>query len=149
MKTTTALFMVATAAVVTACGTNKEGPESTWISECPGQGFCFDRPTRLVPQDLQPIDSVYGIRTDGITTLTFDLGNAPLSLTQSVHSSEAITVAGRPGQLQRVGNLWVLRVESAGNKLGFQTHLTMLLDSNESNARQIATRIFKSIELPR
>ncbi len=134
---------------MTGCG-NQPSEAATsdgWVRECPGDAFCFSRPTTLAAQPVQAIDSLVGQYRGGGVTLTFDLGRYGTSVAHLAQAAqEALTIDGKPGRMLVAEHEIVLLVPKVRESGPFTIQFAMVLKFEGASARPLAQRIFQSIE---
>lgn len=120
---------------------------SGWVRECPGEQFCFSRPADLKLQPVQVIDSLAGVYRSETLTLRFDLGRYGTSSRHLANpAEEAVTIDDRPARMlvtEREIMLLVPKVHPSGP---FTIQFGMQLQSSQTASRDLALRIFKTIE---
>lgn len=120
---------------------------NTWVHECPGNAFCFARPATLVEQPGQAIDSLAGRYRSNTMTLTFDMGQYGTSLDHLVKpAQEAVTIDGRPAQVLLSEHEIMLIVPKVHKIGSIIVKFNMALQFDGKVSRELALRIFQSIE---
>lgn len=132
------------------CGGNQRSeaaPADNWVRECPGDAFCFTRPAALVAQPGQVIDSLAALYRGSAMTLTFDLGRYGTSLDHLISpSKEDVIIDGRPAQLILTEQEIVLVVPKVHVIGKVVVKFNMALKFEGKGSRELALRIFQSIE---
>lgn len=134
---------------LSACSSAQAGSEPAvgWVRECPGNAFCFTRPATLVVQPTQVIDSLAATYRGGGISLTFDLARFDTSVDHLVKPArQGLMIDGRPADLLTSEREIVLVVPKVHDGVLGTIKLNMALKFEGKASRELALRIFQSIE---
>ena len=139
------------ALLAAGCGQQSAQAES-WVRDCPGDAFCFERPAGLAPRPGQAIDSLaVAYRGEGMD-LTIDYGRYAMSLTHLQQPRvESLAIDGRAARMLSEGPEFALELRNVHPQLPQPLHLTMVLRFTGEPSRAVALRLFGSVrfKLPR
>lgn len=134
---------------LSGCG-NPQSPAaaipSGWVRDCPGNAFCFQRPSSLVLKPAQVIDSLAAEYSSDELVLRYDYGRYPTSLAHLINPrEEKITVDGRPAKAIYSESEVVLVVPKVHEAGAFSPQLTMTLVFKVKASADVASKVFKSV----
>lgn len=118
-------------------------PTPTWLTYCPNEQLCFQRPSNLHPENVENIGATAGQLTSDNINLIYDLGWYATKFPELTKASiESIMVDGRQAQVIQQGKKLALTIASVSGKIRF----AMLIEFKNTIERQQGIKIFKSIK---